>query len=210
MNNNENKQLEKTQNETINLLKILKSLTDSEEIINNDEIENIKLEIKELLKNLPEVEKNKIGRPSKYRSKYCLNVIDYMSRGLSKNSVACKLGIAVKNMTEWSKHYPEFHMALKIGEQLSKHWWEEVGRLNIYNKNFNSTLYMMQMQNRHGWTRRLDGNIHASIENVNTERKEVILKIERSDEHVGKVLEILHRNGAIESGIKTDIETPSD
>lgn len=41
---------------------------------------------------------------------------------------------------------------------LSEAWWEEHGRLNLHNREFNSVLWYMNMKNRFGWRDRIDSN----------------------------------------------------
>lgn len=144
------------------------------------------------------IQKIKSGRPTKYSPELCEKLIDIMAQGKSKTTAITELGISVKTFWDWTTEYiedvdeegklykrsnnnfqPNFLKALKIAEQLNLSWWEEMGRMNINNKDFNSTLYMMQMQNRHGWSRRIDGKI--DINETHTERQEIVFKFETDE-----------------------------
>jgi hypothetical protein len=60
---------------------------------------------------------------------------------------------------------------------------------------------MMNMQNRFGWSRKLEGNMQ--VHNITEERKVLEVKIEeRSAEHAAEVFRILSESGAIEARIE--------
>ena len=46
---------------------------------------------------------------------------------------------------------PIFSGAVKRGKQFSAAWWEKHGRVELGNKDFNSTLWYMNMKNRFKW-----------------------------------------------------------
>ena len=57
------------------------------------------------------------------------------------------------------------------------------------------------MQNRHGWTRRLDGNIDIKTENITTEKKVIEFKVsDETKEYIAEFLSVLFDSGALESG----------
>jgi len=91
------------------------------------------------------------GRPTKYDKSMCEDIIPLMSEGASKCEVAAKIGISEDTLYRWQREIPEFSEAIKKGEQLSKAWWEEQGRINLKDKDFSPTLWYMNMKNRHGW-----------------------------------------------------------
>jgi hypothetical protein len=97
----------------------------------------------------------------------------------------------------WCKEHEEFSAAVKLGKQLSKSWWNEIGRNNLLNDRFNNTLYMMNMQNRWGWTRKLDASIKREDHIINEERTTTVIKVQ-SDEDAAQILQILLENNAIE------------
>lgn len=91
------------------------------------------------------------GRPTKYDPSMCDDLIALFKEGASKAEIAAKLGICRDTFAEWEKSNPQFSEAVKKGVQLSEAWWQEQGRIALREKDFNSTLWYMNMKNRFGW-----------------------------------------------------------
>ena len=64
------------------------------------------------------------GRPTKYKKRYCEDVIEHMKNGASFNSFAAKIEVDDSQIRRWKQRYPEFHTACKIAEKKSQEWWE--------------------------------------------------------------------------------------
>lgn len=96
-------------------------------------------------------------RPTKYEPEMCIKVLDVMAEGASKEELCLELGINPDTIYDWcseeSPRYKKlFSEAVKKGEALSKAWWMKKGRTSLENQKFNSTLWYMNMKNRHKWT----------------------------------------------------------
>jgi len=151
--------------------------------------------------------KTVMGRPSKYNQEMCKTVLGLMAQGKSKATVCVELGITEPTLYEWcdpnSEYYkPEFFKAIKTGELLSKAWWEEMGRMNLHNKDFNHSLWMMNMTNRFGYTRAWQGKIDISEHSYNHHHT---VKFDPNDEQFAEILSILHETGAFDTP-QNDIE----
>jgi hypothetical protein len=97
-----------------------------------------------------------IGRPTKYRPEMCQQVVELMRDGASLVEVAASIGITKDTLHRWKKTNDEFSDSIKIGTQLSEAWWMREGREALRDKDFNSTLWYMNMKNRHGWADKVE------------------------------------------------------
>ncbi len=88
------------------------------------------------------------GRPTKYKKEYCEKVIEFLRDGMSKAEICRELDIARSTLEEWENNQPLFSEAIKKGVELSKGWWEKHGRTALYDKDFNTTLWLANMRNR--------------------------------------------------------------
>lgn len=92
------------------------------------------------------------GRPSKYDKDYHPQAImNMMQEGMSVASVSREFKVNKDSIYEWAKKHKEFSVALKNGQDWCQGWWEDQGRQNVRNKEFNSTLWYMNMKNRFNW-----------------------------------------------------------
>lgn len=92
-----------------------------------------------------------VGRPSKYDPKFCEVVITLMREGASIVEIAYELEVCRDTIYEWIEKHEDFSDAIKKGRDFSEGWWCKQGRRNIHNKEFNSTLWYMNMKNRFSW-----------------------------------------------------------
>ena len=92
----------------------------------------------------------KKGRLSKYDPTYCELVIQYMSKGFSKDVVAAKLGISRDTLYEWAKKHDDFSDTIKRGEVKSLYFWEKTGIDGMMGKikGFNAIMWIFIMKNR--------------------------------------------------------------
>lgn len=114
------------------------------------------------------------GAPTTYRPEYCEMLIDHMAGGLSFESFAGVVKCCKQTLYNWTRANPAFLDAKNRGEALSLLWWEKVGHAamlgqtvrdksgNAVNlKNFNSTVWIFSMKNRHGWRERSDVKVEG-------------------------------------------------
>lgn len=108
------------------------------------------------------------GRPSKYREWMDDTVVELMSEGASLVEVYAACDIDNDTLYDWCneespRFHPSFSEAIKKGKRLSHAWWERHGREQVDNREFNSTLWYMNMKNRHGWRDKQETEIKGEV-----------------------------------------------
>jgi orotate phosphoribosyltransferase-like protein len=92
-----------------------------------------------------------MGRPPDYTPDLCEKVIPLLKQGMSIAEIGLELDIGYSTIYAWMERFPDFKEAIKNGREYSKGWWEKNGRIALRDKDFNSTLWYMNMKNRFGW-----------------------------------------------------------
>lgn len=113
----------------------------------------------------------KLGRPTKYKRKFCQIAYDLLSKGYSKEALAGNLGVSKQCLYEWVQTYDDFGDAVERGVSASQFFWEDLGMRGTQGqvKGFNATAWMFNMKNRFGWAEKTDSAIsHGLITFVET------------------------------------------
>lgn len=97
--------------------------------------------------------KNPIGRPTKYKKKYCEMLIEHMAKGLSYESFAGKIEVSRDTLYEWEKEHKDFSDSKKIGLGKGLLKMEEFGIEGMTGgiKDFKPNIWIFKMKNKHGW-----------------------------------------------------------
>lgn len=69
-----------------------------------------------------------MGRPSKYSTAYCAEVVSHMAEGASLTSFAAEIGVARSTINEWMSEHAEFSEACARAKAKCAAWWEKAGR----------------------------------------------------------------------------------
>lgn len=67
------------------------------------------------------------GRPSKFKKRYCKDLIAHMEKGLSFESFAPTIGVGRSTIYEWADCQEEFADAKKIATEHCRLFWEKLG-----------------------------------------------------------------------------------
>ena len=128
-----------------------------------------------------------MGRPTKYRIKFCDRIVEIMKDGASKIEVCADLDISFETLTQWtdegSSYYKkDFSEAIKKGQLLSQAWWESQGRTNLKETKFNYTGWFMNVKNRFGkspvpWSDKQQLDVNAKHSHTNETSEEISNKI---------------------------------
>ena len=92
------------------------------------------------------------GRPTKYKPEYCDQLIEFMAKGFSFEAFAGEIEVALDSLSKWVNEHDAFSASKKIGQAMSRKWWEKAGQDGMYaGKAFNPTVWIFAMKNRFGW-----------------------------------------------------------
>lgn len=80
-------------------------------------------------------------------------IFDLYQIGYSDAQIRLKLGICQGTWNVLQERYPEFLITIKEGQDLANGWWQQKAYDNLTSKEFNSTLWLMNMVNRFKWRR---------------------------------------------------------
>jgi len=131
----------------------------------------------------------KRGRPTKYTADLCERIIPLFAQGMSVYEVCGEIGIWTEAFYNWVKQYPEFSNAYKKGLELSRAWWEKVGRSGSIGKTkINPATWIFNMKNRFNWTDRTNTEISAKVTTV------AELTPEERDEKIKNYLEKIEKS----------------
>lgn len=90
-------------------------------------------------------------------------VLSLMSEGASKVEVCVALKIGKDALAALRDREPEFAATLQEGELMCEAWWENVGRISLYAKTFNTGLWYANMKNRFGWRDKQETEVSGGI-----------------------------------------------
>lgn len=123
-------------------------------------------------------EKNKGGRPKENLSSlpegWEEDILNLYREGASNVEVKAWIheqrgSFSGDLWNRWMLEEEKFSTTIKKGIELANAWWERMGRKNLANKDFSSTLWYMNMKNRYGWRdkQEIDVTSKAEIKQAN-------------------------------------------
>lgn len=92
------------------------------------------------------------------------------AEGASDVEIAALLDITIAKFYQLVEEEPSFAMLVEKGRTLAHAWYMQIGRKNLWNKEFNSTLYNFQMKNRYGWADKVDTADTTDKDHVNLDK----------------------------------------
>ncbi|MCK5616611.1 hypothetical protein KAR91_82890 [Candidatus Pacearchaeota archaeon] len=127
--------------------------------------------------------KSRGGAPTKYREKYCEEIIEYFSgkpyrtvKGIDKANdfpsyagFSGKIGVSRETLHEWKRTHPKFSDAYRKCKQLQEHFLMTNGLKGLYNGPF----AIFTAKNVIGWTDKQD--LTNSDQSLKSETKVVVL-----------------------------------
>lgn len=76
--------------------------------------------------------------------------------GASDAEIAKSLGLTVGKFRELIKTEEAMKNFHEKGQTVSRAYWESLGRTQLFNKEFNSSLWLSNMKNRFGWADKVE------------------------------------------------------
>jgi len=129
--------------------------------------EEDKKNVRVLDNNLGMVKKHPGGRPPKtindLPDNWEENIINLSKEGMSEYEIRAELGITFHlwyKLLENEKNL--FSITIKKAQDLCQGWWMKQGRIALREKDFNSTLWYMNMKNRFGWKDKSENDINLT------------------------------------------------
>lgn len=93
------------------------------------------------------------GRPPKYKEKtYIKLLFKIFEKGDDISTFCAQISVCRDTFYDWVSRHGPFRIAYQIAKEKARHWWECMGKKNVLNPKFNSTLWSMNMRNRHGYS----------------------------------------------------------
>ncbi len=93
--------------------------------------------------------------PDGWKDKVCA----LAAEGGSEVEMRVELGLCISTFYKFMETEKEFSETIKKASDLCRVWWERKGRKNLDGKEFNSTLWYMNMKNRFGWADKQESKV---------------------------------------------------
>ncbi len=138
-------------------------------------------------------EKRPTGRPSKYKTEYCEQLIEHMASGLSFESFAGVIEVNVDTLHEWAKVHEEFSDAKRLAFAKNMAFWEKLGIEHIINKtdseslgdgvsssksrSLNASVWIFNMKNRFKWRDRQPDETDVVVNNLSQANDDELQKL---------------------------------
>ena len=133
----------------------------------------------------------KIGRPNKYKSECCIEVIKLLNMPAMTDSKICKgLGISRSLFYQWLREIPDFKEAYDLGDPACQSWWEDVGVQGMAGQipKFNVNAWLAFMKRKYKWGQDEDSKVTYKINNMNilqTDPNKLKLEIQKDLKKLG-------------------------
>ena len=114
-----------------------------------------------------------MARPTKYKKKYCDELIRHMAQGYSYETFGAVIGTCKQTIYTWEGLHPEFLDAKREAFAVCQMFWEKLGIDHITNTHqgtrLNGQVWALNMKNRFSWRDKVEQEVLA------TEKKDVTI-----------------------------------
>ena len=115
------------------------------------------------------------------------DVVSAYEDGASDHEVCKIMRITYAVFQRYYDDTENFRNLVEMGRTMSKAWWYEMGRANIHNTKFNTSLWMFNMKNRYGWADKTE-NVNTNENNENLDLDALEQKLRKLAPSVYKIL----------------------
>lgn len=105
-------------------------------------------------------------------------IIELYRAGYSDVEVCAELGITKRQFQKMCATNPLFRDVVERGNDYAEAWNLAQSRLNLQNKEFNTTLFNSRMSNLYGWAQKVDQSTKALNVNAEMSKEELLKKLE--------------------------------
>ena len=97
-------------------------------------------------------------------------MLSMYDQGASDSEIMKELGLSLGS---WESLYADvmesdFKEIVDYGRLMARAWWDAQGRINLFNKQFNTSLWVINMKNRFGWSEKTE----QSLTNIDYKSKD--------------------------------------
>ena len=108
------------------------------------------------------------GRPTKYKKKFCQELVDHMEKGMSYETFGAVIDVSVQTLYDWEKVHPEFLEAKRKGFLVRQsHIEEHFAQVSEGKGEGVPSLMIFRAKNLLGWTDKQEvqqsGDININI-----------------------------------------------
>lgn len=94
----------------------------------------------------------------KYKKEHCQVLLDTLKQGLSVVSFCAKVDISEATFYNWLKQYPDLRDVYELAKTHSRAWWDKKALDALEDKAINDRVLKLNMQNRAGWSDKLQSD----------------------------------------------------
>jgi hypothetical protein len=105
-------------------------------------------------------------------------VIDLYKQGYTNVEVAEHLEMTKRQFAQLCQTNPAFRELVERGNDIAESWNMRQGRMNLENKDFNTTLYKARMGHLYGWADKIDQNTKQLSVSAEVSKEELIKRIQ--------------------------------
>lgn len=98
----------------------------------------------------------KMGRPTKYKRKYCNQLIEHMNKGYSFETFGAVIDVNPDTLFEWAKKHKDFSEAKHLAFNKCRLFWEKAGIEGMQNQTYRKgNVSITKSLNAHIWSMNL-------------------------------------------------------